>query len=110
MDKQQIMQLIAKEKKVEEIISNVTKTQLDDNLIDLAQDIYLTLLDKDDKLIEDLYNNNQLIFYITRIVINNLKSTTSQFYYKYLKYDLNKISLDGIRKDSVDKRGNEDDS
>ena len=86
MDKQHIIQLIAKEKKVEEIISNVMKTQLDDNLIDLAQDIYLTLLEKDDKLIEDLYNKNQLIFYLTRIVINNLKSTTSQFYYMVFIY------------------------
>ena len=109
MDKQHIIQMIAKEKKVEEIISNVMKTQLDDNLIDLAQDIYLTLLEKDDKLIEDLYNKNQLIFYLTRIVINNLKSTTSQFYYKYLKYDLNKLPINEIR-NSVDKRGNEDDS
>lgn len=61
MTKYEIVEKIAREKKVEEFIDNTAKTSRFD-LDDLANDIYLSLLQKDDELIEGLYDftgNNQ---------------------------------------------------
>lgn len=94
--KQEIIEGLSTQKKVEELISNITKAPPTDDECDLAQDIYLALLEKDDKLIEELYTSDQLIFFITRMLINNLRSITSPYFYKYKRYENKKISIDEI--------------
>ena len=94
MNKHHIIEELSRNKKVEELISNITKAPPTDDEEDLAQDIYLALLEKDDELIEQLYRDNQLIFFITRMSLNNLRSVTSPYYYKYQRYTLNKNTLD----------------
>lgn len=94
MTKSEIINQLAIERKVEEIINNITKQgEVKDGEEDLAQDIYLSLLEKDDRLIEQLYEDNQLIYFITRMLINNLRSKTSPYYYKYKRYENNKTNL-----------------
>lgn len=94
MNKHHIIEELSRNKKVEELISNITKAPPTDDEEDLAQDIYLALLEKDNELIEQLYRDNQLIFFITRMLLNNLRSVTSPYYYKYQRYTLNKNTLD----------------
>lgn len=94
MNKHHIIEELSQNKKVEELISNITKAPPTDDEEDLAQDIYLALLEKDDELIEQLHRDNQLIFFITRMLLNNLRSVTSPYYYKYQRYTLNKNTLD----------------
>lgn len=53
-------------------------------LKDLAQDIYLGLLEQKDR-IEAMPSDQQLL-YIQRMVFNNLKSKTSRYYYNYKRY------------------------
>ena len=53
---------------------------------DLIQDIYLLLLEKDDKLIIDLYNKGELGFYLLKIARNQLLSANSPYYTKYIKF------------------------
>lgn len=87
LTKYEIIDTIAKQKMVEGIIHNVAGYE--DTLNDLAQEIYIDLLSKDeDKLIE-MYDNKQLKFYIARIVTNNIFSKTSPYYttYKKNKYE-----------------------
>lgn len=88
MDKSLIITSLAKEKKVEEIVNNILpyKTWQDD----LVQDIYIELLEKDVTLLEDLYNKNQLKYYIVRMVKNNVISKTSRYYKKYINYEKRK--------------------
>jgi hypothetical protein len=93
MTKSEIINQLAIERKVEELISNITKAPLTEGEEDLAQDIYLALLEKNDRLIEQLYKDNQLIYFITRMLINNLRSKTSPYYYKYKRYENNKTNL-----------------
>ena len=52
---------------------------------DLVQDIYVLLLEKDDKLIIDLYNKGELGFYLLKIARNQLLSKNSPYYTKYIK-------------------------
>ena len=54
---------------------------------DLSQDIYLDLLLKPADLIEGLYDRGELKYFITRIIINNLYSKTSPYYFIYNKWN-----------------------
>ena len=60
-------------------------------LKDLAQDIYVSLLEQKDR-IEAMPTTEQLL-YIQRVVYNNLKSKTSRYYYNYKRYAEKKAEL-----------------
>ena len=95
MDKQEIIQEISKQKIVEEIVYNIGSKD-DEDLKDLAQDIYINLLEKEDNLIETLYNTNQLKFFIIRMVVNNIHSKNSPYYTKYKKNKINKVKIEEL--------------
>lgn len=81
--KQDIINEIASERLVESIINKYSQSPYRD---DLAQDIYIELLSKDDALIQRLYENNQIEFYIRKMIRLNLNSSTSRFYRSYIKF------------------------
>lgn len=54
-------------------------------LKDLAQDIYVSLLEQKDR-IEAMTSDEQLL-YIQRMCFNNLKSKTSRYHYRYRIYE-----------------------
>lgn len=83
--KKEIVGTLAKNKVVEGIIANMTKGKDDDTLKDLAQMVYVWLLEDDDEKIESIYNKKQLNYYITRMIINNLHSKNSRYYYMFKK-------------------------
>lgn len=60
-------------------------------LKDLSQDIYVSLLEKRDR-IEAMPTEEQLL-YIQRMVFNNLKSKTSRYHYRYRIYEEKKAEL-----------------
>lgn len=95
--KQSIINNIAKDRMVEKIVTNVAKDTTDEDLTDLCQDIYLALMEKDEETIEDLYTKKQLNYYITRMVINNIDSSTSRYFYNYKKNKLKQISMDDYK-------------
>lgn len=80
-----VVDKIAKDKVVEGIIKNVAKDTKDEDLRDLAQDIYLELLEKPENILLCIYERNQIQYYLTRIVLNNVNSKTSRYYYIYKK-------------------------
>lgn len=84
--KYKIVEKIAQEKTIETIIKNVAKTD-DDTLQDLAQMLYLDLLEKNDETIISLYKEKKLQYFLTRMVINSINSKTSRYYYLYKKYN-----------------------
>lgn len=79
---------------VEKIIANIAKNTTDEDLKDLANDIYLELLEKSEDLLVGIYERGQITYYITRIVINNINSKTSRFYYIYKKNKAVQSSID----------------
>ena len=95
MDKYKIIDEISKNKVVEEIVYNIG-SKGDEDLKDLVQDIYINLLEKEDNLIETLYNTNQLKFYIIRMVVNNIHSKNSPYYTKYKKDKINKVKIEEL--------------
>jgi hypothetical protein len=90
MTNTQIIEKIAQEKKVEELIKNISKQPdlTQNHLDDLSQDIYIQLLEKPPTLIQSLYEKNELHYYIARMLVNNIHSTLSPYYYKYIKPEI----------------------
>ena len=71
---------IAKEGRVEAIVLGVTRSkELTADLKDLAQTIYLALLEYDEERIVDLWENEEINFFIARMVINQYRTTHSPF-------------------------------
>lgn len=95
MDKYKIIDEISKDKLVEEIVYNIGDRG-DEDLKDLVQDIYINLLEKEDNLIETLYNTNQLKYFIIRMVVNNIHSKNSPYYTKYKKDKINKVKIEEL--------------
>ena len=95
MDKYKIIDEISKNKIVEEIVYNIG-TRGDEDLKDLIQDIYINLLEKEDSLIETLYDTNQLKYFIIRMVVNNIHSKNSPYYTKYKKDKINKVNIEEL--------------
>jgi hypothetical protein len=66
---------------------------------DFYQDLILVLLLYDNEKMNDAHINNHFNALLTRIIQNNLNSTTSEFYRKYLRYDNNKEELTNKHKE-----------
>lgn len=75
---------IAEEKRVEKIVDNINNIVR--NKEDLIQEIYMVLLEYDEEKLRTLYDNNQLNFFLVRIIKNQYFSKTSPFHRKYRKY------------------------
>lgn len=91
-NKSDIINELANNKIVENIIFNITHT----HIADLAQDVYLTLLEKNEELITSLYEKNELNYFITKIILNNLFSTTSPYYYNYKKHNKTTVDIEDV--------------
>ena len=96
MTKNEVVNIIAKEKMVEQIVSNIAKSS-DDLLNDLVQEIYLDLLSKSEEKIVNLYETNQLRFFIVRMVTNNLFSKNSPYYQTFKKNANLTVDIDNFK-------------
>lgn len=81
MDKNAIIGELAARKQVEEMLK--TNSTSSPYLSDLAQDIYVQLLEKDGELIEGLYERGELLYFVRKMITNNIFSVTSPYYRKY---------------------------
>lgn len=80
-----IIEYIYKNKILSNIIKNVGYKENKINLQDLEQDLYLELLNLKDDILVKLYESNNLNYYLSRLVVNNIVSKNSRYYYKYKK-------------------------
>ena len=88
MTKLEIVNELSRSNTVEKIIYKLLPCSKNpfDYPEDLIQDIYVLLLEKDDKLIIDLYNKGELGFYLLKIARNQLLSVNSPYYQKYIRF------------------------
>ena len=88
MTKYEVINIIAREHLVEKIVNKLLSSSKNpfDCPEDLIQDIYLLLLQKDDDLIVNLYNKDEIGFYLLKIARNQLLSKNSPYYTKYIKF------------------------
>lgn len=98
MTKLEIVDELSKNNTVEKIVYKLLPASKNrfDCPEDLIQDIYVLLLEKDDKLIIDLYNKGELGFYLLKIARNQLLSANSPYYTKYIKFLTNCDELEKV--------------
>jgi len=93
----EIIDQLARERRVETMLANIAKKPVSGNLEDLCQMVYLILLEYDSAKIEDLWENGQINFFIARILLNQYKSTNSPFYKLFRKYESRAIDIETLR-------------
>ena len=80
---------------IEEIVKKIAPADTDNE--DLIQDIALVVLEKPPEFISELYDKQQLKYYIARVIMNNLFSASSPYYCKYKKHrntlDISKLNI-----------------
>lgn len=81
----EIITKLAKQKVVENTIAKIAHSDLDADLCDLSQMVYVALLETKPEKIEHMDARNELRFYIVKIIKNMLFSKTSRFYYEIKK-------------------------
>lgn len=88
-----IIQDIHNKQIVEQIVYTVGRDEERTDLDDLIQDIYVILLTKQKKLIQKMYEANELSFYIAQIAVRQLRSKTSPYYRQYKRSRMNTVPV-----------------
>lgn len=81
----EIVGKLASERFVEKMIEKITDGKSPDptSLNDLAQDVYLSLLQ--DKKFQAIYEEGHSNYYVARILMNNIISSSSPYYRNYIR-------------------------
>ena len=103
-DKETIIETLAKDRRVEALVENIAHHSLTADLKDLCQMVYLILLEYDESKLQDLWEYDQINFFIARIILNQYRSSNSPFHAIFRKYQERSLSIgDGINIDALDK-------
>lgn len=103
-DKETIIEILAKERRVEALVENIAHHSLTADLKDLCQMVYLILLEYDESKLQDLWENGQINFFLVRIILNQYRSSNSPFHAIFRKYQERSLSIgDGISINALDK-------
>ena len=97
-DIKSIVEELARDRVIEKLASKYASPAKEAWLADLCQDLYIELLKKSPKLVIDLYVNNELEWYIRKMLKNQLFSKTSKWFYMYKQRGKTK-SLEDIEVD-----------
>lgn len=77
---------LAEGKLVERMVENISSQSLTADLKDLCQMVYLVLLEYDEEKVVELYEHNELRFFIARVILNQYRSKNSPFYSQIKKF------------------------
>lgn len=92
---------------VGEIIHNISWTISNTNEDDLTQDVFLHLCELPEYKVVKLYNEAKLKYFVTKMLLNQLNSKTSSYYYKYRRPSLLSSELPTDEGDEMDEIGGE---
>lgn len=96
MNKAEIINVIASEKMVEAMVQNIAHQSLTPDLKDLVQMVYLILLEYDEAKIVDLWEHQQMQFFLARIIINQYRSSNSPFHTIFRKFKERSCDITGM--------------
>lgn len=99
----EIVGRLGRERRVEQIVLRIAGLDaLTADLKDLCQMIYLTLLEYPQDKINDLWESNAINFLIVRLVLFNLRSKTSRYYYAIKIFSARSQDLTAIEHKTAD--------
>lgn len=96
MDKNQIITEIARKKMVEAMVQNIAHQSLTPDLKDLCQMVYLILLEYEEQKLQDLWQNNQMPYFLARIILNQFRSSNSPFHTIFRKFQEKSVDISGL--------------
>ena len=113
--KAHIIETLAEEKRVEALVENIAHHSLTADLKDLFQMVYMILLEYDEAKLQDPWENDQMNFFLVRIILNQYRSSNSPFHYLFRKFqersvymgvgaDINDAALEKLNKNYVPRR------
>lgn len=88
MRKDEIIEALARGRTVEVMVENIAHQSLSADLKDLSQMVYLVLLEYDESRLQDLWENDQMNFFLARVIVNQYRSTSSPFHTIFRKHRL----------------------
>ena len=97
------------------MVENIAHHSLTADLKDLCQMVYMILLEYDEGKLQDLWENDQMNFFLARIILNQYRSSNSPFHTIFRKFqersvymgvgaDINDAALEKINKNYVPRR------
>lgn len=95
--KEEIIETLARERRVEAMVENIAHHSLTSDLKDLCQMVYLVLLEYDAAKLADLWQHGQMNFFLARIIINQYRSSNSPFHAQFRKFRDRSIPIDWRR-------------
>lgn len=96
MSKNEIVESWYREGVVQDIVRKFSRHSKDrSKWEDLISIVYLSLLEKEEEVIQQLQETGTYRFYIARMVCNQVKSSESSWYYKVLRYGKCAVVFDG---------------
>ena len=96
MDKASIISQIANQRMVEAMVQNIAHQTLNDDLSDLCQMVYLILLEYDESKLQDIWEHNQIRFFLARIIVNQYRSSYSPFHITFRKPREMSVDITGM--------------
>lgn len=93
MTRNEIVETLAKSRRVEAMVESICHHALTPDLQDLCQMVYLIILEYDETKIQDLWENNEINFFLARIILNQYRSTRSPFHTLYRKFQERSVSI-----------------
>ena len=75
------------------MVKNIAHQPLTPDLEDLCQMVYLILLEYDETKLQDLWENDQINFFLARVILNQYRSTNSPFYALFRKFQEKSLPL-----------------
>lgn len=113
--KAHIIETLAEEKRVEALVENIAHHSLTADLKDLCQMVYMILLEYDEVKLQDLWENDQMNFFLARIILNQYRSSNSPFHTIFRKFqersvymgvgaDINDAALEKLNRNYVPRR------
>ena len=115
MTKADIIETLARQKRVETMVENIAHHELTADLNDLCQMVYLVLLEYDESKLQDLWEHNEMDFFLARVILNQYRSNNSPFHYTIRKFkersvfmgvgaDISDAAIEYINKNYVPRR------
>lgn len=86
MNRFEIIEELANARIVETMVENIAHQPLSADLKDLSQMVYLILLEYDEAKLLDLWEHDQMNFFLARIIINQFRSSNSPFHSIFRKF------------------------
>lgn len=100
MDRYAIVDILGRERRVERIVQNIARTKLNRDLQDLCQMVYEVLLTMPlDKLL-DLWEHEEINFFIVRVAINQMQGSRSAYYTQIRKFSEQSDEIGDMQIDS----------